>query len=175
MSVRNKNTLRDILVLNASAQEYMTMENFDIAGYQQMMETNLRSAFLILKDVLPVMAKRKYGRIISIGSVNQSKPASRLAIYSASKAALHNVILNCAREYAIHGITANTISPGVILTDRNTEILKDSAWNGKLRERIPAGRFGSIEDCVGIALLLASEAGSYITGADIPVTGGMHL
>ncbi len=171
----NKTLPLDILVLNVSVQKYMTLENFDLEEYQREMDINLRSAFLMLKPALAVMCEQQFGRIISIGSINQMRPAARLTVYAAAKSALHNLILNCAREYAPYGITANTIVPGIIPTDRNTEVLKDPALVKELLAEVPAGRFGTVEDCAGIAVLLASEAGSYITGAEIPVAGGMQL
>jgi NAD(P)-dependent dehydrogenase (short-subunit alcohol dehydrogenase family) len=83
--------------------------------------------------------------------------------------------MNCATEYAQYGITANNIAPGVIVTDRNSDILADDSFKQKVLEMVPAGRFGDLKDCAGLALLLSSDAGSYITGADIPVAGGMQL
>ena len=101
--------------------------------------------------------------------------AARLAVYSATKAALQNLTLNAAKEYAPDGITFNSIVPGIICTDRNRKILSDPDWLPKLQAMVPAGRFGVPEDCAGAVLLLASEAGSYITGAEIPIAGGMQL
>ena len=113
--------------------------------------------------------------MVALGSVNQWRQSPRLPIYAATKSAISNLIQNCARKYAADGITFNTIAPGVIATDRNTEALADQEIVAKLLTVIPAKRFGLAEDCAGIALLLASDAGSYITGCDIPVAGGMQL
>ena len=118
---------------------------------------------------------RRRGRVVALGSVNQWRQSPRLPIYAATKSAISNLIQNCARKYAADGITFNTIAPGVIATDRNTEALADQEIVEKLLTVIPAKRFGLAEDCAGIALLLASDAGSYITGCDIPVAGGMQL
>ena len=121
------------------------------------------------------MAAKGWGRIISVGSVNAGHPAPRLAIYAAMKAAQKNMMLTAAKEWAANGVTANTISPGVIATDRNSKVLADASFADPLRETIPAKRFGTAEDCAGIVLALCSDACSYITGADIPVDGGMGL
>ena len=121
------------------------------------------------------MQAKHFGRIIALGSVNQWKQSPRLVVYSATKSALSNVIQNCARKYACDNITFNTIAPGVMATDRNREALSDPSTVEKLMTVIPAKRFGTPEDCAGLALLLASEAGAYITGTDIPVAGGMQL
>lgn len=165
----------DILVLNASAQSYQTVEDFTPDELERQYAINVRSSFELIQAVLPVMQEQHWGRVLSIGSINQHKPSPRLAIYSTTKAALNNLIINCARQYASAGITFNNLAPGVILTDRNAEALKDAEFRQKILGMIPAGRFGDVTDCAGLALVLCSEAGSYITGADIPVAGGMQL
>lgn len=166
----------DILVLNASCQHYRTMEEaFDGKEFAEQVNVNLRSSIQLVHGVLPGMKERRWGRVLAIGSINQWKQSPRLAVYAATKAALSNLMQNCARAYAADGITFNTLAPGVIATDRNREALADSDTVERLLKAIPARRFGMPEDCAGAALLLCSEAGAYITGADIPVTGGMQL
>lgn len=165
----------DILVLNASAQSYQKIEDFTAELLQWHYAVNLQSSFLLIKKCLPGMQERKWGRLLSVGSVNQWKPSSHLAIYASSKSALSNLMMNCAKQYSAAGITANNLAPGVIPTDRNQEALQDDKMVARLLEMIPARRFGTVDECAGLALLLCSNAGAYITGADIPVTGGMHL
>ena len=165
----------DIVVLNASVQKYITLGNFEEDEFERTMRCNLRSCFQLIKRLAPHMVEQKWGRIISIGSINQAKPAGRLSIYAASKAAQLNLMLTAAKEYAAQGVTVNTITPGVIVTDRNRDKLRDEAFADTIMQSIPAARFGTAEDCAGVAVMLASEAGSYITGADIPVAGGMQL
>ena len=165
----------DILVLNASVQSYGHVEDFDDAEFDRMVRTNLRSSFRLVRAFGPAMAARGWGRIVSIGSVNQAHPAPRLAIYASTKAAQKALMLTAAKEWASGGVTVNTVTPGVITTDRNAKILSDPAFADPLRESIPAKRFGSAEDCAGIVLALCSDACSYVTGADILVDGGMSL
>ena len=165
----------DILVLNASHQRYQTVEEFSMTDFDAHFRVNVGSSISLIRAFLPQMQKNKWGRVIALGSVNQWKQSPRLPIYAATKSALSNVMQNCARKYGPDGITFNTIAPGVIATDRNTEALADQEIVEKLLTVIPAKRFGLAEDCAGIALLLASDAGSYITGCDIPVAGGMQL
>ena len=165
----------DILVLNASVQKYVTIGTFDEDEFDRTMRCNLRSCFQLIKAFAPHMVEQKWGRIISIGSINQAKPAGRLSIYAAGKAAQLNLMNTAAKEYAANGVTVNTITPGVIVTDRNREKLRDEAFADTIMQSIPARRFGTSEDCAGIAVLLASDAAAYITGADIPVAGGMQL
>ena len=165
----------DILVLNASIQSYMTIEEFDEVEFEKEYAVNLKSSFELIKAVLPHMKSQKWGRVLSIGSVNQWKQNPRLSVYSTTKSAQVNLIMNCAREYSKYGITFNNLAPGVISTDRNREALSNEEIHQRLLKMVPADRFGNSEDCASPALMLCSEAGSYITGADIPVTGGMHL
>lgn len=165
----------DILILNASVQAYQTLAEFDPEEFTREFNTNVRSSFSLVKAFLPGMAQRGFGRIITVGSVNQWKQSPRLCIYASTKSAQVNMIMNCARSYAKFGITANNIAPGVIATDRNKAALEDPAMAEMIMKQIPAARFGTAEDCAGLALLLCSDAGSYITGADIPVAGGMQL
>lgn len=91
------------------------------------------------------------------------------------KAALSNLMRNIGKEWAPHGVTANTVAPGLIDTDRNAELLDDPAAYRALLERIPARRAGTAEEVAALVLLLASDAGAYVTGADLHVDGGLGL
>jgi NAD(P)-dependent dehydrogenase (short-subunit alcohol dehydrogenase family) len=165
----------DILVLNASAQSYMTMDEFDEDEYWRMFNTNVASSCLLLKALLPEMRKKKYGRVIFVGSINGIKPSGRLAVYGASKAALMNFAKTCAMENAPYNITVNTILPGVIETDRNVQALSNEDFAAMLKEKIPMHRFGQPEECAELISFLASDKSSYITGAEIPIAGGWQL
>lgn len=165
----------DILVLNGSVQSYTGIDNYSDAEFSRMMQTNVASAFQLIAAFAPGMAARHYGRIIAVSSINQLRPADRLGIYATTKAALANLILTTAKKYAAHGITANTIQPGVIVTDRNREVLANPDFAEPLRLSIPAQRFGSAEDCALIVPFLASDGAAYLTGAEIPIAGGMQL
>ena len=164
----------DILVLNASAQAYMPLDEFSVEEFDKEFSANLRSAFELVQAFVPDMKAKGWGRILSIGSVNQWKPSPRLPVYAATKSALANFMVSCARNYSQYGITANNLAPGVITTDRNRDALADHDFSETLRTEIPAKRFGRPEDCAGLALLLCSDAGAYITGADIAVDGGLR-
>lgn len=165
----------DILILNASAQKYGSLEEFTPEEFDAHFDVNVKHSLRLIQTFLPSMQAKHFGRVIALGSVNQWKQSPRLVVYSATKSALSNIMQNCARKYACDNITFNTIAPGVMATDRNREALSDPATVEKLMAVIPAKRFGTPEDCAGLALLLASEAGAYITGTDIPVAGGMQL
>jgi len=165
----------DILVLNASIQTYMPIEEFSAEEFEKEFASNVRSAFELVHAFLPDMKAKGWGRILSIGSVNQWKQSPRLPVYAATKSALANFMVSCARHNSRYGITANNLAPGVITTDRNRDALSDRDFSEHLRATIPAGRFGTPEDCAGLALLLCSNAGAYITGEDIAIDGGMHF
>lgn len=165
----------DIVVLNASIQIRKPWPEISPAEYELQMQVNFQSSLEILQTLVPAMKERKWGRILAIGSVQQGKPHPHMLVYAASKAAQMSLISNLARQLAPDGITANNLAPGVILTDRNTEALADSAYADKVRASIPLGHFGEATDCAGAALLLCSEAGRYITGQNLYVDGGMGL
>lgn len=165
----------EILVLNASVQSYTGLENFDAAEYLRMFNTNVESSCILLHRLLPEMRKKMWGRVIFVGSVNGTKPASRLALYGSTKAALMNIAQTAAVENAPFNITVNTILPGVIETDRNAKALSDPEFAAMLKEKVPMHRFGTAQECGELIAFLASESASYITGAEIPIAGGLQL
>jgi NAD(P)-dependent dehydrogenase (short-subunit alcohol dehydrogenase family) len=122
------------------------------------------------------MKARGWGRVLTIGSINETRPEGELSIYAALKSAQHNLAINLARQYAPFGVTINNLSPGLIATERNKWRRVDAnAWAAIERDSSPMGRAGTPEEMAGAALLLCSEAGSFITGADLQATGGRHL
>ncbi|MGG5822901.1 SDR family NAD(P)-dependent oxidoreductase [Falsiroseomonas sp. HW251] len=165
----------DILVLNAAEQRRMTLSQTTPDLFDLQLDTGFRSGFELCAALVPVMAQRGFGRVIAIGSVQARRPNPQLPVYAAMKAALSNVMRNIGKEWAPHGVTANTVSPGLIDTDRNAELHDDAAADRALLDRIPARRAGTAEDVAPLVLLLASEAGAYITGADLYVDGGLGL
>ena len=162
-------------MLNASVQKYVELGEFDDAEFLREFRANVAASFRLAEAFSPAMCERKWGRIIAVGSVNQLRPSPRLTLYSATKAAQMSLTANFAKTLAPCGVTVNCLVPGVILTDRNVEPLKDEAYREKVLGLVPCGFFGETRDCAGAALLLASDAGRYITGIELPVTGGMHL
>ena len=174
-TIVRKSLVPDILVLNASVQSYLGLADFDAEAFARMFRANVESSCLILQKLLPEMRKKGSGRVIFVGSINGVRPAQRLAVYGATKAALMNVAKVAALENAPYNITVNTILPGVIETDRNAEKLRDAAFAAELKGKIPMHRFGTVDDCAGAIAFLASDAASYITGAEIPISGGWQL
>lgn len=165
----------DILVLNASVQtrkDWLTFTREDVDAH---VAVNYRSSLELLQLCAPGMIERKWGRLLTIGSVQEKKPHPQMLVYSSLKHAQTGLVLGLASQVAPNGITANNLAPGVILTDRNSGALSDAAYAEKVRAAIPAGFFGESTDCVGAALLLCSDAGRYITGQNLFVDGGLGL
>ena len=121
------------------------------------------------------MKKKKWGRIVTIGSANQYNNHPELSIYGVTKAAQMKLVQNIAPFIAPYGITINNIAPGAIETPRNDEALSDNEFRKKVENSIPVGYIGSADDMNAAALLLCSDEGRYITGSEIVVDGGMRL
>jgi glucose 1-dehydrogenase len=164
----------DILVLNASFEIRRDWLEIGSDAFDAQVAVNLKSSLLLLQGVVPGMAARGWGRVVSIGSIQEAKPNPRLLVYAALKAAQTNMIVNLARQYAAQGVTFNNLAPGAIATERNAAVLADSAYRARVEAQIPAHRVGAPQDCVGACLLLCADAGAYITGSTIFVDGGWH-
>lgn len=166
----------DILVICASVQsrqEFQALRHEDISRHSTI---NFASTIELLQQALPAMVERGWGRVLSIGSVNQVRPEPQLSVYAALKAAQHNLVTNLARQHAAAGVTLNTLSPGLVATERNRWRRSVAAeWQNIENRANPMRRTGRPEEMVGPALLLCSDAGSFITGADLQATGGGHL
>ncbi len=171
----SRNLVPDILVLNASVQSYTGLGNFEADELLRMVRSNVESSCILLHELIPEMRKKSGGRIVFVGSINGIQPAPRLALYGATKAALMNIAKTAALENAPFGITVNTILPGVIETDRNAAALSNHEFAEGLKAQIPMHRFGTSEECAELIAFLASDAASYITGAEIPIAGGWQL
>ena len=116
-----------------------------------------------------------WGRIVTIGSVQELKPHPEMLVYSSSKCAQMGLVRSLAGQLAPKGITVNNVAPGVIYTDRNKEALADAAYAAKVSAMIPAGFYGTKEDIAGTVRLLCSDFGRYIIGQSIYVDGGKSL
>jgi len=165
----------DILVLNASVQVRKAWDEITSEEFDKQIDTNLKASLFLIQRYVPHMKKQGWGRIVTVGSVQQYKPHKDMAVYAASKCGQMSLVNNLARQLADDGITINNLSPGVIATPRNEGALSDAEYAKKVMEGIPVGCAGTAEDCAAPILLLCSEEGRYITGTDLIVDGGMHL
>lgn len=166
----------DVLVVCASIQYRVPFEEVTAEQIERQTRINFNATVELLRAALPPMKARRSGRVLTIGSINQTRPEGELTIYAALKSAQHNLAINLARQYAPFGVTINNLSPGLIATERNKWRREDaSAWAAIERGSSPMARAGTPDEMAGAALLLCSDAGSFITGADLPATGGRHL
>jgi NAD(P)-dependent dehydrogenase (short-subunit alcohol dehydrogenase family) len=162
----------DVLVLNASLQYRTPWQEISVEACWEQLNCNFVSGMLLIQTVADHMKKNKWGRIITIGSVQEAKPHPDMLIYSASKAAQTNMMRSLSLQLAKDGITVNNVAPGVIDTDRNVAALSDPEYAKKVISTIPAGFYGQPEDVAAIVSLLCSAEGRYITGQSIYVDGG---
>ncbi len=163
----------DILVLNASIELPEAYDGISRDRFDRQIAVNLRSPLELLQALVPPMAARGWGRVVTIGSVQQIRPHPQMLVYAGTKAAQLNWAWNLARQFGGSGVTVNNLAPGAILTARNRAQM---ATEGEaLVQRIPAGRLGQPDDLAGAALLLCSEAGSYINGVNLFVDGGRAI
>jgi len=142
------------------------------ADWDRVIGTNLKGAWLVAREVARHMARLGHGgRIVNVGSVLGLRAAARVPAYAASKAGLIQLTRAMAVELARHDIRVNALAPGYIETDLNRDFLTSPAGTAMIK-RIPARRFGRLEDLDGPLLLLASEASGYMTGTVITIDGG---
>ena len=165
----------DILVLNASIQYKRKWDEFSEEEYDIQMDCNVKSSYFLIKKYVPYMKKKGFGRIVTVGSVNQYNNHPELSLYGVTKAALAKMVQNIAPQLAPSGITINNVAPGAIGTPRNEEALSDADFKKKVESKIPCGYIGKPEDIAPAVLLLCSDEGRYITGADLKIDGGMSL
>lgn len=165
----------DILVLNAGGGIRQAFVDVTAEGFLAQAHANFLAGFELLQACLPPMAARGWGRVVTIGSVQQVRPNPALSVYAAMKSAQLNLVVNLAKQYARHGVTVNNVAPGMIATDATAPQLAQEATRAALLDEIPARSIGEPADCVGPVVMLCSEAGRYVTGVDLFVDGGMHL
>lgn len=165
----------DVLVLNASLQIRRPWMEISLEECYEQLNCNFVASMMLIQAVVPHMKEQKWGRIVTIGSVQEAKPHPDMLVYSASKAAQTNMVQSLSLQLAAEGITVNNVAPGVIYTDRNEEALSDKEYAKKVTESIPVGFYGTPEDCSGIVRLLCSDEGRYITGQSIFVDGGKSI
>ena len=161
----------DILINNAGISQSKDFLDITDEDWNQMININLRGAFLCSQEVIPSMLKRNWGRIINITSIGGQWGGINQVHYASSKAGLTGLSMSLARLYSGKGITSNSISPGIIETEMTSWIKNEDKQT--LTQDIPVGRFGLVEEVAEVVSFLASDASGYITGQTINVNGGM--
>jgi 3-oxoacyl-[acyl-carrier protein] reductase len=162
----------DILVNNAGITRDTLIPRMSDAEWDDVIDTNLRGAFLFTRAAVRHMMSRRYGRIINMASISGIIGNAGQANYSASKAGLIGFTRTVSRELAKRKITVNAVAPGFIESEM-TQKLGPDLIKSVVKERVPAGRIGTPDDVAACVLFLASGAASYITGQTLVVDGGM--
>ena len=161
----------DLLVNNAGIDLWKTIDEVSEEEYDKVMNTNLKSAFIASKEVVPYMIKEHSGSIINISSIWGITGASCETVYSISKAGMDGLTKSLAKELAPSNIRVNSIAPGAINTDMNKGYSIEALE--KLNEEIPLGKMGEPEDIAQAVLFLANN--EYITGQVIEINGGWNI
>lgn len=162
-----------ILVANAGITKDTLLLRMSDEEFESVVDTNLNGVFRVVRRVTKSMLKQKFGRVILIGSVVGLLGSAGQVNYSSTKSALVGMARSITREIGAKNITANVVAPGFIDTDMTAELGEDLAKS--YRERIPAGRFASPSEVAKVVRWIASDEASYISGAVIPVDGGLGM
>lgn len=162
----------DILVNNAGTIRRAPAAEHSDEWWDEVIDVNLSSQFILSRSVGSSMIGRGGGRIIFTASLLSYQGGINVPGYAAAKSGITGLVKALSNEWAAHGVTVNAIAPGYIATD-NTEALRDDADRSReILSRIPSGRWGEADDLGGAAVFLSSAAAAYVTGAIIPVDGG---
>ena len=163
----------DILVNNAGIQLRKLLVELATAEWQRVIDTNLTSAFVVGREAAKRMIPRKRGKVINIGSLTSELARATVAPYTVAKGGIKMLTRAMAAEWAEHGIQANAIGPGYMLTDMNQALIENPTFDAWVKGRTPARRWGKPDELIGTAVFLASSASDYVNGQIIYVDGGM--
>jgi 3-oxoacyl-[acyl-carrier protein] reductase len=171
----------DILVSNAGGPPSGTAEDFTSDDYQKALELNLLSTVSLCYEIMPLMKKQRWGRIIAMTSVSAKQPIDNLILSNTSRAGVLGFTKSLSSQLAAYGITVNSVCPGYTRTERVEELARSFAEKGKgtvhdyyknIEKSIPVGRLAAPEEIANAVAFLASERASYITGVALQVDGG---
>lgn len=163
----------DILINNAGMQHRTELENFPAEAFERLLQTNIASVFHVGQAVARHMIGRRAGKIINIASVQTALARPGIAPYTATKGAVGNLTKGMATDWAKHGLQCNAIAPGYFDTPLNAALVADPDFSAWLEKRTPAGRWGQVEELVGAAVFLSSDASSFVNGHTLYVDGGI--
>ncbi len=163
----------DILVNNAGMQHRTPLEDFPADAFERLLQTNVASVFHVGQACARHMIGRGAGKIINIASVQTALARPGIAPYTATKGAVANLTKGMATDWAKHGLQCNAIAPGYFDTPLNAALVGDPEFSAWLAKRTPAGRWGQVDELVGAAVFLASDASSFVNGHTLFVDGGI--
>jgi 2-deoxy-D-gluconate 3-dehydrogenase len=162
----------DILVNNAGMIIRKPAAEHSDEDWDQVLEVNLSSPFILARELGRQMVERRSGKIIFTASLLSFQGGITVPGYTASKSAIAGLTRALANEWARHGVNVNAIAPGYMETDNTEAIRHDPVRSRAILERIPAGRWGSADDIAGAAIFLASDSADYMHGTVLTVDGG---
>ena len=163
----------DILVNNAGIQKRAPLHEFDHADWQQLMRTNLDSVFIVGQAVAKPMIRRGRGKIINICSVQSELGRPNIAPYTATKGAVKMLTKGMAIDWGPFGLQVNGLGPGYFKTELNRALVEDAEFSKWLINRTPSRRWGELDDLIGAAIFLASDASRFVNGHILYVDGGV--
>jgi gluconate 5-dehydrogenase len=163
----------DILVNNAGMQKRAPLQDFEQADWQQLMRTNLDSVFIVGQAVARHMIPRGRGKMINICSVQSELGRPSIAPYTASKGAVKMLTKGMAIDWGPHGLQVNGLGPGYFKTELNQALVDNPEFSAWLIGRTPSRRWGDVDDLVGAAVFLASDASRFVNGHILYVDGGV--
>jgi NAD(P)-dependent dehydrogenase (short-subunit alcohol dehydrogenase family) len=163
----------EVLVSNAGMTADMLVLRMDAEDFSSVLDANLTGGFRVAKRAVRTMMRARFGRIVFIGSVVGSTGQAGQANYAASKAGLIGLARSLAREFASRAITVNVVAPGPVETDMFAAVADDT--RAAIAEAVPLGRLAAPEEIAAAVTFLASDASGYITGAVLPVDGGLGM
>ena len=166
----------DVLVNNASITRGTSLDKFDEALFDQVLDMNLKSAFLMSRAAVPDMLSRGWGSVVNVASVHAVATYGPFAVYSASKAGLCGLTRGLAVEFAARGIRFNAVLPGntdTSLHPRSNQAVDRATWKPRPLDGLPIKRAGTPDEIAAAIAFLASDEASYVTGATLTVDGGM--
>ena len=163
----------DILVNNAGIQLRKPMVELTTPEWNKVIDTNLTSCFVIGREAAKRMIERGHGKVINIASLTSELARATVAPYTVAKGGIKMLTKAMAAEWAVHGLQANAIGPGYMITEMNQALIENPTFDAWVKGRTPAKRWGKPEELVGAAIFLASEASNYVNGQVIYVDGGM--
>jgi gluconate 5-dehydrogenase len=163
----------DILFNNAGMQFRTALEDYPIEKWRELMRVNVESAFIVGKAVAKNMIVRKSGKIINICSVQSELGRPTIAPYTATKGAIKMLTKGMCADWAKYGIQVNAIGPGYFKTPLNQALVDNPEFSSWLEKRTPAGRWGTVDELIGAAVFLSSDASSFVNGHILYVDGGI--
>lgn len=165
----------DILIANAGMQFRTPLEDFPVERWEQLLATNVSSVFHAGQAVARHMIGRGRGKIVNIASVQAELARPGIAPYTATKGAVRNLTRGMCTDWAKYGLQVNAIAPGYFKTPLNQALVDNPEFSAWLEKRTPAGRWGNVEELVGAAVFLASDASSFVNGHTLYVDGGVTV